>query len=183
MSDELEILSIDVKPPEAVPPEDVEKGVEQRFQVAIRVRNNTSAPLHVWASRRAFDYDPTTKKLILHLSDAPRADQKNPDIEPISRHPRTPRQVAVAAGEEQTIVVPVPTVVRRLEPSSGLGLRIIETPIDSIRDVECQISYATTPYELRSSVNPEQTERELEEWGSVTVASQRISAKSGGSKP
>jgi hypothetical protein len=170
MSDALEILGVAIHPPAPVSDKDAERGVEPRMHVELRVRNATDGPLHVWASRRAFDYDPASEKLVLHLADAPLAGAENPDIVPVSQHPRKPRQTAVGAGEEQTITIPVPTVVRRLAPSGGLGLKLIEEPIGPIRDVEAHVAFADIPFQPRLAVDPHETRKELNEWGEVAVA-------------
>jgi hypothetical protein len=131
------------------------------MHVELRVRNTTNAPLHVWTSRRAFDYDAASKKLVLYLADAPRVGAENPDFVPISQHPRKPKQVAVSGGEEQTITVPVPTVVRVLEQSGGLGLNLVERPIGEIRQVEAHIAFADIPFQPVLAADPTETLKEL----------------------
>jgi hypothetical protein len=176
VADELEILRVTVQPAESVPQEDADRGVEPRMHVKIEVVNNTDTTLHVWASRRAFDYDASSQKLVVYLADSSRPEPTNPALEPISHHPRTPRQIPVAARHEETITIPVPTVLRRLEPGSGLGMNLVEEPIGPVREVECYVAYADIPYQPQLQLEPHKTAAELREWGKVAVATLPVPA-------
>jgi hypothetical protein len=58
------IRSARITPATDVPEEAARRGAQPRLHVALEVENTTDVPLHVWASRRGYDYDPDTHLLV-----------------------------------------------------------------------------------------------------------------------
>jgi hypothetical protein len=165
---ELEIRSVSVRPPEPVPEEKAERGVQERLHVAVELKNESDKPLHVWTSRRSYDYDPATRVLTVELSDKPFTEP--PGITLISKHPRVPNQVVVETGGTRTIEVPVPTTIRRRVPGEGLGMSFVEEPIADIDHVDLHVQYSDVPFQHIVEEHPEEHQRRLAEHGSVVRA-------------
>ena len=99
MSNNLHILGARIIPPVAVSEEDAARGVHERLHVVIEVENVGGVPLHVWSSRRAFDFNPATGVLRLDLAE-PAEGQPPGMIKKISDHPRVPSQIIAAPREK-----------------------------------------------------------------------------------
>jgi hypothetical protein len=168
MSDDLRIVGVRVQPPSAVPEEAATRRVQPRLQLQVDVENAGDAPLHVWASRRAFDYDPASRRLTLHLAET--EPETPPGIEIVSEHPRVPQQVVVAPGARTTIDVPVPTMVRRRVPGVGLGMSFVEEPIDQVGEVELHVQYADVPFQRIVEESPSEHRERLRAHGGVVRA-------------
>jgi hypothetical protein len=136
--------------------------------VAVEVENRGSQPVYVWASRRAYEYDPSTRVLTLYLTD--HKPGPPPDIVMISNHPRTPAQVAVAPGGRARIDVQVPAVIRRRVPATGLGMSFVEEPIGPVDRIDAHVQYASEPFENRVGERPEEHQQRLRAHGQVTRA-------------
>ena len=162
---DLAIRSVRVRPPEPVPAEKAERGVQERMLVEVEVKNDTDKPLHVLTSRRSYDYDPTTRVLTLQLADKPF--ETPPGIELVSKHPRVPTQVVVDQGASRTIEVPVPTTIRRRVPGSGAGMSFVEEPITDVDHVEVEVQFSDVPFQRIVKEDPDEHQRRLAEHGSV----------------
>jgi hypothetical protein len=147
----------------AVPPP-----VPERMQLSVAVENPSDRPLHVWASRSAYDYDPDTQVLTVYLTE--QTPPPPPGIEMISNHPRSPAQVVVPPGSQAIVNVPVPSVFRRRVPGEGLGMRFVEEPIGPIARVDLHVQYANEPIQPRAGESPEQHRKRLDEHGQVVRA-------------
>ena len=118
-------------------------GSAERMMLSVEVENAGDTPLHVWASRRAYEYDSATGLLTLYLTD--HVPGPPPGIKIISVHPRTPKQVEVSPHGNATLNVPVPAVIRRRVPGSGRGMSFVEDPIQHINQVDLRIQSGTEP--------------------------------------
>ncbi len=136
------------------------------IHLAVEVQNPNNSPLYVWASRRAYDYDPATHVLTLYLTE--HTPPLPPGIVLISNHPRMPDLVQVQANGSTTLDLSVPPVIRRLVPGTGLGTSFVEEPIDQIDRVELHIQSSTQPLEDLGQVSPEEHRERLLTHGQVT---------------
>lgn len=138
------------------------------MQLAVAVENPGDKPLHVWASRRHYDYDPASRVLTVYLTE--HTPSPPPGIKIISDHPRTPAQVMVDAKGRATLDVIVPATIRRAVPGTGLGLKFVEEPIGPVDRVDLHIQSATEPIEPKSGESPEQHRNRLRQHGEVARA-------------
>lgn len=166
MSNNLHILGARIIPPVAVSEEDAARGVHERLHVVIEVENVGGVPLHVWSSRRAFDFNPATGVLRLDLAE-PAEGQPPGMIKKISDHPRVPSQIIAAPREKATIDVPVPTSVRHLVPPGGVGMAVVEEPIEGVREIKLRIQYADVPFQRIVGESPRELRERLRAHGSV----------------
>jgi len=143
-------------------------GIQEPVNLAVEVENPGDKPLHVWASRRAYDYDATTHVLTLYLTE--HTPELPPGIKMISNHPRTPTQVVIDAKGRTTIDVPVPAIIRRRVPGEGLGMSFVEEPIGQIDRVELHIQSADEPIEPLDKESPTEHRKRLREHGDVIRA-------------
>lgn len=157
-------------------PESPEEGAGEPRQLAIQVRNPQDVPLYVWASRRAFRYDPETHTLALYLTE--RTPDPPPGIRMISDHPRIPRQVVVGPGEEATVNVPLPAVMRTRVPGEGLGMHFVEEAIGPIDQVELHVQSATEPARAPGREEAGLYRKRLADQGEVATATIRTSTRS-----
>jgi hypothetical protein len=167
MSDEIQIRAVSLRPPAAVPESDADQGQRERLVVAVEVKSTADRPLHVWTSRRAYDYDAATKTLVVSMADTA---APSSDVELISDHPRVPRQTTVAPGAEATLEVPVPTTIRRRGPSQGLGMGFVEEPVGPIDHVELHIQYADVPFQAIVGEAPRSQRERLRSHGAIASA-------------
>ncbi len=157
-------------PPAAVP--------DGHQHVSVEVENPNDVPLHVWASRRHYDYDPDTKVLTLWLTE--HVPPLPPGITMISDHPRTPAQVEVGAQGHAVIDVPVPHVIRRRVPGSGgLGMSFSEQRIGQIDRVDLHVQYADSPMPMPDGMDAAQHRQRLLDHGDVVHESITPNAASG----
>ena len=143
--------------PPAPPPE--------RLQLAVAVENPSHRPMHVWASRRGYEYDPETRVLTVYLTE--NTPEPPPGIQMISQHPRTPAQIVVPPSGQATVNVAVPNVIRRRIPSEGLGMNFVEEPIGPIDEVEVHLQVATEPVPEAATEDPVEHRKRLQSHGNV----------------
>jgi hypothetical protein len=169
MSDKpLGIVGVEIYRPREVEAADAGPGVQPRLQVSVRVANPRDQPLHVWSTRRAYEYDASARVLTLYLTD--HKPPPPPGIEMISEHPRTPSQIVVAPRGDATFDVPVPTTIRRRVPGEGLGMHFVEEPIGPIDHVDLHIQYAPEPLQQRAKEDPIEHRERLQAHGEVVRA-------------
>lgn len=140
----------------------------ERTHAALDVENPNDQPLHVWVSRRAYEYDAATHLLTLYLTDHFPAPP--PGIRMISEHPRTPVQVEVPARGRATIKVPLPAFIRRRVPGQGRGMSFVEEPITRIDKVEFHVQYADDPLHFSTHESPADHRARLQAHGEVVRA-------------
>jgi hypothetical protein len=169
MSDKsLKIVSTQIGRPLPVAEAQAARGVQERLQLSIQVDNPTDKPLHVWSTRRAYDYNSATHVLTLYLTE--HTPPLPPGIEMISDHPRDPTLVVVNAKSRGTLEVPVPTSIRRRVPGTGLGMSFVEEPISQIDKIELHVQYATAPLQQLPKTNPAEHRKRLQAHGQVVKA-------------
>lgn len=157
-----EALKARAEAPDVLPP------VPERRELSVAVENPSDRPLHVWASRRGYDYDPATQVLTVYLTD--QTPPPPPGIEMISNHPRSPRQVVVPPGSQATVNVAVPSLIRRRVPGEGLGMSFVEEPIGPIAKVDLHIQFDNEPIQSRPGESPQEHRKRLDEQGQVVRA-------------
>ena len=96
-AEQLKVAGIGVKRTATV--SEVARGAPPRLNLTVEVENPANVSIYVWASVRAFDYDPATHVLSVHLEERTRELPKG--IKVISEHPRTPTQVEGSAQESR----------------------------------------------------------------------------------
>ncbi len=165
---QLKILGTAIRRPVPVSEAEAARGVHEQLHLAVEVENPGDKPLHVWASRRAYDYDTTTHVLTLYLTE--HTPELPPGIKMISNHPRTPKQVVVNARSSATIDVPVPAVMRRRIPGQGFGMAFVEEPIVQIDRVDLHIQSASEPIPCLDKENPVEHRKRLRAHGDVIRA-------------
>jgi hypothetical protein len=168
MSEDLKIVGVEVRPPSAVTEEDAAHGVQERLHVVVSIENVGTKPLHVWSSRRAYDYDSATNILSLHLAEP--ANDLPPGITIVSQHPRVPAQVVIEPGSKASIDVPVPTIIRRRTEGEGLGMSFVEEQIEPIKQVELHVQYSDVPFQHVVDESPESRRQRLLAHGTVIRA-------------
>ncbi|MBA5605223.1 hypothetical protein H3H36_07620 [Duganella sp. FT3S] len=137
-------------------------------QLLVEVDNPGGVPLHVWTSRRAYEYDAASGVLTLYLTERTPA---LPDtIKMISDHPRTPSQVEVPPHSRATLELGVPAVIRRRVPAKGLGMAFVEQAITRIDQVELHIQFADTPFDKPAGATPEEHRQRLRTQGELARA-------------
>jgi hypothetical protein len=174
---QLKIISAKISQPSPAPealkdrpeaPGDVPTPVLERMQLSVAVENPSDKPMHVWASRRAYDYDSDTQMLTIYMTE--QTPPPPPGIEMISNHPRTPAQVIVPPGSQATVNVPVPSIIRRRVPGEGLGMHFVEEPIGAIARVDLHVQYTNEPIQHRVGESPEEHRKRLQAHGQVIRA-------------
>jgi len=168
MTEQLKIAGVQLRGHTQVTKEEFDRGVRNRLHIGVEVQNAASAPLHVWSSRRYYDYDSSTQTLSVHLAE-PTADPP-PNIKLISDHPRVPTQTLVGAGAHVTIEVLVPTTIRRRAPAKGLGMSFVEEPIEEIARVELLVQHADVPFQRVIGETPRKLRQRLRQHGHVVSA-------------
>ena len=163
--------------PAAPPPAPAEAVPDGHQHVSVTVENPNDAPLHVWTSRRHYEYDPDTKVLTLWLTE--HVPPPPPGIRMISDHPRTPEQVEVGAHGRAIIDVPVPHVIRKRVPGSGLGMSFSEQRIGQIDRVDLHVQYADAPMPMPNGMDATHHRQRLLEHGNVVHESITPNAASG----
>jgi hypothetical protein len=141
------------------------RGVPERMQMSVEVENPSNKALHVWASRRAYDYDASTHVLTMYLTE--HTPELPPGIKMISDHPRTPVQVVVNPKSRITLKVPVPPIIRRRVPGEGLGMSFVEEPIREIKRIDLHIQCATEPIRYHVGESPAEHRERLRAHGQV----------------
>lgn len=164
----LKVVSVQIGRPLPVAEAEAARGVQGRLQLSVQVDNPTDKPLHVWSSRRAYDYDAATHVLSIYLTE--HTPPLPPGIKMISDHPRTPTLVVVDAKSRGTLEVPVPTSIRRRVPGTGLGMSFVEEPIRQIDRVELHIQYAAEPLQERPGESTVEHRKRLQAHGQVVQA-------------
>jgi hypothetical protein len=139
---DLQFLGSEIRRPMPLLKAEAGRGVQEPL-LSIEVENPSDKPVHVWASRRAYDYDAATHVLTLYLTE--HTPPPPPAIKMISDHPRNPVQVEVKPKSRATIDVQVPGVIRRRVPGKGLGMAFVEEPIEQVERVDIHIQYADEP--------------------------------------
>jgi hypothetical protein len=167
VSEDIRIVGVSVGQPSAISDEDAAHHIQERLPVKVEIENAADKPLHVWSTRRSFDFDPRSGVLTLKLAETDTPPP--PGIRMISNHPRVPSQVVVDAGERATLEIPVPTMVRRRVPGEGLGMSFIEEPIQDIQQVEVHLQYADVPFQPIVEESPEQRRQRLGSHGRVVT--------------
>ena len=155
MAEQLEIMDVRVGAPRA----SRSNPNQQRLDVAIDVRNNSNSTLHAITSVRSLDYDPSTQTLYVGLSEP----EPQPGFKPSNFV--APHTKAVAPRETETIEVSVPTLINKVIPSSGLSLNVEKLDLTGVRNVTCEVAFATTPFYPKKSDAPEVMSRQLHTWG------------------
>jgi hypothetical protein len=163
-SDKLTILGISIGRPASVT--EAAGGTPLRLDLSVEVENTTDQPLHVWATRKGYNYDAATQVLSVQLAES--TQELPPTIKMISNHPRIPTQVVVNAKSRTTIKVPVPATIRR--PGTGQGGAWVEEPIGQIARVDIQVQYAPEPIQYRPGENASDLRKRLREHGDVVQA-------------
>jgi hypothetical protein len=167
-SKQLKIMGATIQRPAPVYEAEAARGVQEQLRLAVEVENPSDKPLHVWASRRAYDYDATTHVLTLYLTE--HTPELPPGITIISNHPRTPVQVEVGAKSRATLDVAVPTIIRRRVPGEGLGMSFVEEPIGPIDRVDLHIQSASERVEYLVGESPAEYRARLRTHGDVVQA-------------
>ena len=140
-------------------------GTVQEKRFVVEVENPGNEPLHVWASRRGYDYDAGTRVLTVYLTD--QIPGPPPGIKMISSHPRTPAQVVVEPGRRARIEVRVPAAVRRRLPGTGMGMSFVEEPIGPVDRLDLHIQYASEPLQSLAGESPAAHQQRLRAHGQV----------------
>jgi hypothetical protein len=139
------------------------------LEIAIALENPADQPRHVWSAPRAYDYEAASGVLALYLTEL--APPPPPGIEIISDHPRTPPQVVIDAHGRMTLKVALAPTIRRLVPSSGLGMSFVEEPIGPVSRVELHVQFAAEPFgPSQSGESPEQFRQRLRQHGEIARA-------------
>jgi len=167
---QLKITTAAVQTPEAVPAGPAAAQVPLR--VAVEVENPSDAPMHVWSSVRAYEYDPSKKKLTLHL--AQYEPQLPPEIRLLSHHPQVPNQVVLEPGARRTLDVRVPAVIRRRVPGEGVGMHFVEEAIGPVEEIEVKVQYSPEPVTASPGENPEALQKRLRETGESVQSVVRV---------
>jgi hypothetical protein len=162
---ELAIVGAEIRGPAASA--EAAPGVRERY-VSVEVENPGDEPLHVWTSRRAYDYDAATHTLTFYLTE--HTPDLRPGVEMISDHPRAPMLVVVDANSHGTLNVPVPATIRRRAPGAGLGMSFVEEPIRQIERVDLHIQNATEPFQHIAQEGPDEYRKRLLAYGDVVQA-------------
>jgi hypothetical protein len=116
---------------------------------SVDIENPSDQPMYVWASATAFNFDPDSGRLTVHLN-APE-EAVPPGIILISEHPRTPDQVEVPPHGQATVNITAPRTIRREVPGEGLGMSYTEEPVEHVRSLTVRMRYADTPFEARAA--------------------------------
>jgi len=113
------------------------------IRLGVTVENPGDATMHVWTSRRAYDYNAATRLLTVYLTERPPLTRDAPAIQ-TSQSFRS-AHVAIPPKGRATIDVVIPPTIRRLAPSAGPGIVIVEEPIGAIDHVELHVQSTTHP--------------------------------------
>lgn len=140
----------------------------EALHIAVEVDNPGDQTLHVWVTRRAYEYDPASGALTVYLTE--HTPPPPPGIEMISNHPRTPLQVPVEAHARATLDVLVPSTIRRRLPNPGLGIAFVEEPIGPVAHIALHIQAATEPIGPIRDEKPDQYRERLCRHGEVARA-------------
>ena len=172
---ELKIASAEIERPTPVPRPEAAARVQEEggpppvvaepLRLSVDVQNPTDKPLHVWATRRAYEYDPETHVLTVYLTD--NVPEPPPGIEIVSNHPRTPHTVEVAPGGSATVQVQVPSVIRRRVPGEGLGMHFVEERITDVERVELHVQASTEPVTYSPGEKPAEHRQRMKAQGQV----------------
>jgi hypothetical protein len=165
-AEQLKVAGIGVKRTATV--SEVARGAPPRLNLTVEVENPANVSIYVWASVRAFDYDPATHVLSVHLEERTRELPKG--IKVISEHPRTPTQVEVQPKSRATINVVLPGSVRRLTPGRGLNRSFEEDPVGPIDQVDINVQYGTERIDYQRGENPSHFRQRLRAHGDVVQA-------------
>ena len=158
MAEQLEILDVRIGAPRAAK----FTATQQRLDVAIEVRNNSKSTLHVISSVRSLDFDPATQTLSVGLSEP----EPQREIKPLQF--LEPHTVTVAPRQTATLEVSVPLVIRKVVPSSKMGLGLENLDVSGVQNVKCQIAFSSKPFYPKSADSAEHMFRELRAWGTKT---------------
>lgn len=164
----LKIMSAEIRRSTPMPQAEAASGVQEGRHLAVEVENPSDVPLHVWASNRAYEYDPTTHVLTLYLTE--HTPELPPGITIISNHPRIPMQVEVNPKGRATLDLPVPAIIRRRVPGEGRGMSFVEEPIGLIDRVELHIQSASEPIEYLGKESSAEHHERLRAHGDVVRA-------------
>jgi hypothetical protein len=164
----LKITNASVRPPMAAEAARAAGLLAGHRHLAVQVENPNPFPMHVWASRRHYDYDSATHVLSIWMTD--NVPEPPPGIQMVSDHPRTPEQVEVAPNGSATIQVTIPDVIRKRRPGTGLGMSFTEQPIGRIDHVELHVQYGEEPAPNLGVGDPARHRQALREHGDVVHA-------------
>ena len=131
----------------------------------VEVANKGNQPLHVWTTRRAYEYDAATHQLTLYLTE--HTPPLPPGIEMISNHPRTPQVVEVAGKGHATLELAIPALIRRRIPGEGRGMSFVEEQIGQVAKVVLHIQSATEPPPDLAKADPAEHRQRLRDHGGV----------------
>ena len=176
VTEPLTILGAVIHRPLRAPVATAPAGTPEPLQLAVEVENPSDVPLHVWASRRAYDFDASTHVLTIYLTE--HIPPLPPGIELISNHPRTPVLVVVNPKSRIKIKVQVPAVFRRRVAGTAQGKGFVEEPIKQIERVDLHIQHATEPIKSRVGESPAKFRERLRGHGSIARANVALGAES-----
>jgi hypothetical protein len=140
--------------------------------LAFDVANSSDKQVHVWATRRAYDYDPDTRVLTLYLTE--HTPPLPPGIKMLSDHPRNPTQVPVPAKGRATIEVPVPDVIRKRTEGKGLGMSFVEVPITQVDRVDLHVQFGPLLRPVEKDEGPDRHRARLRANGEVVHTSHSL---------
>ena len=162
----MKITAVSMEPSPAAAAAEGPAKAQASLKLAVAIENPADQPLHVWASWRAYDYDPASRVLTVYLTE--HTPPTPPGITMISDHPRTPAQVMVPAKGRATISVTVPATIRRRVPGPGLGMNFVEEQIGAVDRVEMHIQSANQPLEpAQPGESPDRHRERLRQTGDV----------------
>jgi hypothetical protein len=128
------------------------RGMPIRIELAIEVQNVGDKPVHVWVSRRHYDYDATTQVLTLRLAEI--YEQPPPHVTVLSDHARSPVQIEIGANSRVKLLQRIPATVRHIGPGSTPETALVDDPIGPIRQVNLILQYSAQPIRSRSGTSP-----------------------------
>ncbi len=148
------------------------------LEVSIDVESASDAPLHVWSTVHAYEYDAASRTLTLQLAE--REPALPPGIRLLSHHPVIPQQVVVSAGGHATLRVKIPGVVRkRATTGPGLGISVVEEAIGTVDQVDVRIQHATERAAARPDESADDLRKRLLTLGDSTHTAIRITGGAG----
>ena len=148
-TDPVTVRAARVVPPTSAP-KDALPDVTPRMHIQLDVENTSDAPVSVWTSRRAYDYEPDDGVLSLRIAEP--SDPSPDDIVVVSDHPRVADHDLIAPKQQTTINVSVPTTVRRRIAGTGLGMHYTEQPIGDVNKIDVHLQYADASRHRKSGV-------------------------------
>lgn len=162
MADALAISDIALSPRRRGLPEPIYGHREIWFDASFTVTNRSKEPLHVISQLRSYAYDGAARTLTLRLGEVkpgPLAGDAPSFTLP------TPPTITLKPGATARLSVPVPAVMKEMQPGDGMAPAMRETDLRAMRTLRVEVAASAKPIGAALVLPAPDMRKRLAKWG------------------